>query len=226
MRITERELSDRVGVDQTRVSQIELGKGEGAPLSLWVAIGVALDQPLAIAFSRPLGEPREPTDVGHLAMQERLLMLARATGRTAAFELPTRPADPSRSIDVCVRDARHRVLIIEEAWNSFGDVGAAARSTACKRAEAADLAATIDGGPPYRVASVWVVRPSVSNRRLLARYPSIFGATCPGSSRGWARALTSEAEPPTEPGLVWLEPLSGRITEWRHRADPDAPERT
>ena len=155
--ITERELSDLVGVDQTRISQIELGKGEGAPLSLWIAIGLALDQPLAVAFSRPLGEPREPSDVGHLAMQERLLALARATGRSATFELPTRPSDPSRSIDVCVRDPRHRVLIIEEAWNTFADVGAASRSTARKRAEAADLAATIDDGAPYRVASVWVV---------------------------------------------------------------------
>jgi transcriptional regulator with XRE-family HTH domain len=154
IRITERELSDRVGVDQTRISQIELGRGEGAPLSVWIAIGLALDQPLAVAFSRPLGETREPTDSGHLAMQERLLTMAKQTGRTATFELPTRPSDPSRSIDVCVRDARHRVLIIAEAWNTFGDVGAAARSTARKCAEAADLAATIDDGAPYSVSSV------------------------------------------------------------------------
>jgi transcriptional regulator with XRE-family HTH domain len=220
MRITERELSDRVGVDQTRISQIELGKGDGVPLSLWIAIGLALDQPLAVAFSRPLGETQGPSDAGHLAMQERLLQLARETGRTATFELPTRPADPSRSIDVCVRDARHRVLIIEEAWNTFGDVGAAARSTARKRVEAADLAATIDGGAPYRVASVWVVRPSATNRALLARYPGVFAAACPGSSRGWTHVLTSDSAPPVEPGLVWLDPTSGRVTEWRRRASP------
>jgi transcriptional regulator with XRE-family HTH domain len=217
--MTERELSDLVGVDQTRISQLELGKGEGAPLSLWIAIGLALDQPLAIAFSRPLGEPREPRDAGHLVMQERLLALARATGRSATFELATRPSDPSRSIDVCVRDARHRVLFIEEAWNTFGDLGAATRSTARKRAEAADLAATIGSGPPYRVASVWVVRPSASNRELLARFPGIFSAACPGSSRGWAHALTSTEAPPDAPGLVWLDPTSGRVTEWRRRPD-------
>ncbi len=217
--ITERELSDRVGVDQTRISQIELGRGEGAPLSLWIAIGLALDQPLAVAFSRPLGETREPRDAGHLAMQERLLALARATGRSATFELPTRPSDPSRSIDVCVRDPRHRVLIIEEAWNTFADIGAATRSTARKRAEAADLAATIDDGASYRVASVWVVRPSATNRTLLARFPGIFSAACPGSSRGWTRALTSTSAPPAAPGLVWLDPSRGRVTEWRRQSD-------
>jgi len=217
LRLTQAELATRVGVHQSWISRIEIGRGHGVPLETWVALGVALGRPLAVAFSRPLGESREPIDAGHLAMQERLLMLAREIGRTATFELPTRPADPSRSIDVCVRDHRCRVLIVQEVWNSFGDVGAAARSTSRKRAEAADLAAAIDGGPPYRVASVWVVRPSATNRDLLARFPGIFIAACPGSSRGWTRALISTDAPPGSPGLVWLDPLTGRITEWRRR---------
>ncbi|MEO8437023.1 MAG: helix-turn-helix transcriptional regulator [Chloroflexota bacterium] len=218
LRLSQAELADRVGVHQSWISQIELGRGQGVPLELWVALGIAHGRPLAMTFTRPLGESREPSDAGHLAMQERLLALARATGRTATFELPTRPADPSRSIDVCVRDARHRVLVIEEAWNTFGDVGAAARSTNRKAAEAADLAATIDDGPPYRVATVWVVRPSSTNRALLARFPGIFGATCPGSSRAWATTLATSDAPPNDRGLVWLDPSSGRISEWRRRA--------
>jgi len=218
LRLTQAQLAERTGVHQSWISRIELGRGQGAALETWIAIGVALGQPLAVAFSRPLDAFRGPADTGHLAMQERLLTLARETGRTATFELPTRPADPARSIDVCVRDARHRVLIIEEAWNTFGDVGAAARGTSRKRAEAGDLATTIDNGVPYRVASVWVVRPSATNRNLLARFPSIFSAACPGSSRSWTRALTSTGAPPDEPGLVWLDPSSERVTEWRCRS--------
>ena len=68
--LTQDDLAFQVGVDQTRISQIELGKGGGAPLSLWVAIAAALDQPLAVSFTRPLGETRKPVDAGHLAMQE------------------------------------------------------------------------------------------------------------------------------------------------------------
>ena len=218
-RLTQDELADLVGVDQTRISQIELGRGSGAPLGLWVALGLALDQPVAVSFSRPLGETRHPADAGHLAMQEHLLGLARRAGRTVFFELPTRPAEPSRSIDVCVRDARHRVLIIEEVWNTFGDVGAAIRSTHRKEAEAADLAAIIDDGPPYRVASVWVVRASATNRALIHRYPEVFASAFPGSSRAWVRALTSNAMPPADAGLVWADPASARIFEWRRSSD-------
>jgi transcriptional regulator with XRE-family HTH domain len=217
LHMTQRQLAARIGVHQSWISRIELGRGHVLALQTWIAIGVAIGQPLAVAFSRPLGGTREPRDAGHLAMQERLLTLARETGRTAWLELATRPTDPARSIDVCVRDARHRVLIIAEAWNTFADVGAAARSTARKRAEAADLAATIDDGTPYRVASVWVVRPSAANRALLARFPGIFAAACPGSSRGWTRALTSAVASPTAQGLVWLDPVTGRVTAWRRR---------
>ena len=73
----------------------------------------------------------------------------------AAFELPTRPADPRHSIDVCVRDAA-RILFIEEASQTFTDLGAANGSTGTKEAEAADLAAVIGHEASFRVATVWV----------------------------------------------------------------------
>jgi hypothetical protein len=148
-------------------------------------------------------------------MQERLLDLARRTGRTATLELPTRAADPRYSIDVCVRDARHRVLILQEAWNTFGDLGAAVRSTNRKTVEAADLAAAVDDGRPYRVATVWIVRATATNRTLVARYPHIFRTAFPGSSRTWSKALTHGDSPPDGAGLVWLDPATGRISEWR-----------
>lgn len=220
LRLTQQDLADRVNVNQTRISQIELGRGGGAPLSLWIAIALALDQPLAVSFTRPLGETRQPSDAGHLQMQEYLLSLARATGRPASFELPTRPSDPSRSIDVCVRDVRNRVLMIEEAWNTFGDLGAAIRSTHRKQAEAEDLAATIDDGPPYRVAVVWVVRDCAVNRSIVGSYPEIVRNGFPGSSRGWARALTTDASPPIGPGLVWYDSATRRIHQWRRLGKP------
>lgn len=83
-----------------------------------------------------------------------------------------RPADPRHSIDICVRDPRHRVLFVQEAWNTFGDLGAAIRSTNRKTAEATDLAATLDDGPPYRVATLWIVRPSAPNRALVRSVPA------------------------------------------------------
>src|SRR3954453_20123015 len=101
LRLTQSELADRVGVHQTWISRLELGHGEAVPISLWIMIGLVLGQPLAVSFSRVLGDTRLPADAGHLQIQESLLRLARATGRTATFELPTKPMDPAHSIDVC-----------------------------------------------------------------------------------------------------------------------------
>jgi transcriptional regulator with XRE-family HTH domain len=222
LRITQSVLARRVGLHQTQISRIELGRGWSVPLETWIAIGVVLDQPLAISLSRPIAHSRTPLDAGHLEIQEFLLRVARKTGRTASFELPTRPQDPSRSIDVGVRDARHRVLIIEEAWNTFGDLGAAIRATNRKAAEATDLAATIDDGRPFDVAIVWVVRATAANRALLGRYPEIVRAAFAGSSRRWLRALTTSAAPPQDPGLVWFDPSTARLLEWRLTAPTSA----
>ena len=215
LHLTQAQLGARIGIHQTGVSRIELGFGGSRPLGLWVRCGVVLGQPLAVSLSKPVGAMRQPIDAGHLQMQEALLRAARATGRTATFELPTRPADPSRSIDVCVRDPRRRVLVIEEAWNTFGDIGAAVRATNRKAAEASDLATTIDDGPAYRVATVWVVRDNADNREIMRRFPEIVATAFPGSSRAWVRSLTTGDVPPARPGIVWYDASTGRVHEWR-----------
>lgn len=203
-RMTLEGLAGRVGLSRARLSQIERGEGTGTPLRTWIALGIALGRPLAVAFTRALGDAVGTTDAGHLEMQEHVLGLARATGRHGTFELPTRPTDPSRSTDVGIRDDRHHVLIQTECWNTFGDLGAAIRATNRKTAEAAANAIATAAGDaePYCVATVWVARASAGNRALLARYPHIVDAAFPGSSRRWVAALADGTEPPMEPGLV------------------------
>lgn len=210
-------LGIRVGLSRTRIAEIERGEAVGAPLRTWVALGIALDRPLAVSFSRSLGEVQGPADAGHLEIQEQVLRLAQATGRRGTFELPTRPTDPARSSDVGLRDDRYRVLIQVECWNTFADLGAAMRATHRKAAEAAAyaIATTVGDAEAYHVSTVWVVRASASNRALIARYPSIIDSAFPGSSRLWCRALAEGRRPPDEPGIVWFEPATGRLTEHR-----------
>ena len=211
------ELAARVGLSRTRIAEIERGEGMGSPLQVWIAIGIALERPLAVQFSRPLGLPRGPADAGHLEIQEHVLGLARSTGRQGTFELPTRPTDPARSTDVGIRDDRHRVLIQTECWNTFGDLGAAIRATNRKTAEAEVHAVATAAGEaePYRVATVWVVRATAANRDILARYPHIIEAAFPGSSRRWVATLTHGEEPAATAGLVWYDPATRRLTEHR-----------
>ena len=211
LRITQFELGRRAGLSQSEISHLEAGHGQGTSIAQWTAIGIALGRPLAIGFSREITPA--PRDAGHLAAQELLLRLATSNGRVGQFELATRAASPSLSIDVCLRDPRHRVLIVAEIWNRLDDLGAAARNMSRKSAEAMSLAATHDS--PHRVAVCWLLVDTVANREIVGRYPAVIRALFGGSSKAWVRALTSDAAPPDRPGIAWIDPRQGRLTELR-----------
>src|SRR5690349_24731180 len=92
-RRTQASLGASIDVSQAEVSRIERGLGRRAPLETWVALGVALERPLAVSFSKPRADERAGLGDGHLDIQEHVLRLARATGRPGTFEVPTRPLD-------------------------------------------------------------------------------------------------------------------------------------
>lgn len=208
-------LAAKVDLTQSRIAQLERGTVAGSSLEVWLALAEALRLPLRVELGR---DPvQEPEDAGHLAIQELSLRLGRLTERQRMFELSTRPASPSFSIDVCLRDDSLRVLFIEECWNTFGNINAAVRSTRRKIAEAQQFAVAAGGeNGAYRVAAVWVVRDTRRNRDLLARYPEVFAAAFTASSRQWVEALTKKGvAPPGELGLVWCDLRATRLFAWR-----------
>lgn len=208
---SQRALGERVGLGRMVVGRLERGE-QSMDLETLERIALGLDVPLAIE----LGRDRLQTvaDAGHVAMQELVLRLARACGFRTAIELPTRPSEPWRSIDVALAsDARHLAVCVE-CWNSIGDLGAAIRSSNRKGTEL-DAIATGRWGPDARSGLVWVVRATARNRDLVDRYPEVFAARFSGSSRRWVQALTAGAEPPMEPGLVWCDVGATRLYEWR-----------
>lgn len=218
-RLTQQRVADMIGISRSRYADIERGQGATAPLATWAGIGAALGRPLAVSLSREIEVP-DLRDAGHLAAQELVLRVAGIHHRAASFELPTRPTDPTRSTDVALRDDRHRALILVEIWNRLDDLGAAARASDRKAAEAADLAAFAgaDDGS-YRVTTCWLLVATAANRRLVARYPQILRARFPGSSAAWVAALADGAAPPAQPGIAWVDPRSARIVPLRLRAD-------
>jgi transcriptional regulator with XRE-family HTH domain len=206
------ELAARAGLGRMVESRIE--RGMAAPdLDALQRIAIALDRPLIVSFGGR--DPVERTaDAGHLAIQELVLRLGRAAGYTGSFELPSRPAEPWRSVDVGLASDAGRRLILSECWNTIGDVGAAARSSTRKVADL-DALATARWGVGASVGLVWVVRASARNRALIGRYPEVFASRFPGSSRGWVDALTTGSPPPAEPGLVWCDVRATRLYAWR-----------
>lgn len=214
-RRTQQRLADDAGVSRSALGRIERGEGDGHTMDTWQRVALAAGTPLIVKLQR---DPLEDTsDAGHLAMQELILRLGRSAGFARLFELATRPSEPWRSTDVGLRNDRRRWLWLIECWNSFGDIGAAARSTARKTAEAEALAIAAGEGEPFRVSACWVVRDTKRNRELLRRYPEVFASRFPGSSRRWVEALTTGAEAPCEPGLVWCDREATRLFAWRRR---------
>jgi transcriptional regulator with XRE-family HTH domain len=211
----QRQLAERTGLAQSTISDLERGDGGTLSLETWQQIALVLDLPLDLKLGRDALE--EPSDSGHLDVQELALRLGRGSGYGRTFELPTKPSDPSRSTDVGLTDERNRRLILVECVNTFGKINAAIRSSDRKRAEAEALAVAIGHGAPYAVHQVWVVRATKRNRALLARYPELFASRFTASSRAWAAALTNGAPPPSELGLVWCDVRATRVFEWRPR---------
>ena len=210
---TRTELALRAGIGRMVESRIERGT-TNLDLDVLQRIGVALARPLLVTFGRDTLEA--PRDAGHLAIQELVLRVGRSAGLSGMFELPTRPNEPWRSVDVGLVDATKRRMILVECWNTFGDVGAAARSTNRKRSDLEDMA-TGRWGADAQVGVVWVVRSTARNRALLHQYPEVFAARFPGSSREWVAALIVGGPLPAEPGLVWCDVGGTRIFEWRRR---------
>ena len=205
--LTQAALGERIGLGQSEISHLERGHGAGTSLEMWVAIGIALDRPIGIGFSRDVADPL-PRDAGHLLAQELVLTLAERTGRVARFELATRPTNPSFSVDVALRD-HDGTLILVEIWNRLDDLGAAVRSTDRKLA---DLAGSIDSG---RLASCWVLVDSAANREIVRRYPAILRTRFVGSSAAWVHALTSGQSVPSKQGLIWADVGNGILRPLR-----------
>ena len=209
-RLTLAALSLRVGISRARLAEIEVGHGGGAPLEVWFALAQALDRYLKFEFAR---DPQaDLVDAGHLAMQELVIRVAKAAGWEVQFEAPSRAWGSNRSVDVRLVDPQLRQIVIVECWNTFGDLGAATRSSNAKvRDEEQHAVANAGEGEPVRVDLVWIERDTKANRALVARYPGLFATRLPGSSSQWLKALTTRVNPPSQPGLVWCDARATRL---------------
>ena len=206
-------MAERAGISRSQVAKVESGRGASVPLPAWFALAEALGRPFRAEFIRDRLE--QPADA-HLDMQELVLRLGRQVGYDRRFELAPRPIDPARSADAALLDRVHRRMILGECWNTFGDIGASARSSDRKLAEARQMAVAMAGdGPPFAVGLCWIVRDTARNRELLRCYQHIFEARFPGSSASWVRAITAGGPLPAEPGLVWCDLRATRLFAWR-----------
>ena len=211
---TQSTLGNHAELGRMVISRVE---GGASPLDMETLdrISLALGVPLAVGFDRDLHD--EQNETGHLAMQELLLRITRTSGFERQFEMATRPDEPWRSSDIGLALDKRRLAVDVECWNSFGDLGAATRSSRRKLADLQQLAVA-RWGAGARAGLVWVMRETARNRALINRYPEVFASLFTGSSRAWVTTLTTGSEPPDGPGLVWCDLATGRLHAWNRRA--------
>lgn len=224
--LTQRAVAARAGVSTSTVQRVEGGRSGSITLDSIQRTALAVGRPLRIELA--LDPHREPLDAGHLGIQELVVRLGSSGGYVALPEMLAGRVGSWRSTDVALRTDLRRWLLIVECWNTIGDVGAAYRGTSRKIADGEEYAAGRWGDDPHLVSACWVVRATARNRALVARYPALFAAKFPASSRAWVRALTEGTEPPRETGLVWCDVAATRLHAWRRPAEwsrPGSPER-
>lgn len=210
-RLHQQTVADRIGISRALLAKMEAGHATGTPPEIWFSLATTFDRYLKFEFARdPL---QELADAGHADIQELVLRVTKPAGYRGGFELRTRAADPSRSIDVPLVSRERRRLLVAECWNTFGDLGGAARSSQQKLAFASEAAVVLGGeGEAYHVGLCWIVRDTKRNRELIVRYRHIFEAFLPGSSVGWVRALTVPGAPlPEQPALIWCDVRATRL---------------
>ncbi len=211
--LTQAAVAQRAGVSRATVQRVEGGQSGNVTIDSLQRAAVAVGRPLRIELAPDAR--REPADAGHLGVQELVVRLGSSGGYAPLPEMPVGRAGSWRSTDVVLRSDPRRRLLIVECWNTIGDVGAAYRGTSRKLEDGEEYAAGRWGDDPNLVSACWVVRATARNRALLARYPALFAARFPGSSRAWVRALTEGTEPPRETGLVWCDVAATRLYAWR-----------
>jgi transcriptional regulator with XRE-family HTH domain len=189
-RLTQQQLGALAGLGQSEISYLERGHGSRTSIETWVAIGIALNRPIAFGFGRDTVQPLH--DAGHLDAQELVATVAAAVGWQVSFEAPDDPFAPVRSTDLRLDGRRNIVLV--EIWNRMDDLGAASRSSDRKRAMASSNA-----------RSLWILVDTATNRAIVRRYPALLRARFPGSSRAWVSALTVGTAPPALPGIIWVD---------------------
>lgn len=223
--LTQQALADHVGISRQRLGNIEAGEGMAVPSDDWFSLAKALGIYLKFEFGRDA--QAELRDAWHADIQELVLRVSKPAGWERAWEGKSGSWASDRSVDVRLLDRRGRRLVVGECWNTFGDLGQAARSSDHKGRDAQQQAVAVAGeGEPFAVGLVWIVRDTRANRELIERYGEIFGSRFPGSSQRWVQAIMEGGPMPAQPGLIWCDVRATRLFARRMpRGKSSPPER-
>jgi len=208
--LTQTALAIRIGISRQRLGDIEAGQAWAVRSEVWFALAQALGIYLRFEFGRD--PQQELRDAWHADIQELVLRTAKSGGWERGFEEKVGGWSADRSVDVRLINRATKRIVVNECWNTFGDLGEAARSSARKRRDVEQYAVAVAGdGNAFQVGLLWILKDTAANRAVVKRYPEIFESRFPGSSRGWLETLTKGGPMPQASGLVWCDRGATRL---------------
>ncbi len=198
---TQREVAAEVGVSQSTISRVELGRGGSVPLFTWERIAAAVGLDLADVV-------RTPSRTRSDALQMRCHRLVADLASRGAWTIWTisSPDDPALTESILERAERREVAIVR-AWDVLGDVDAAIEGLTARLAT--ERASRDDG---WRVGGVVVVTAGGENRRRLTETGAPVARAFSLRGDDWLMALGRSRVPmPDELGMIWTDERIERL---------------
>lgn len=206
---TQAEVGRVAGVATSTVCRMELGRGAGYPLHVWVAVATAVSVTLD---ARPDLAERYPfgvIELTKLAADAGWTVVDRAAERSTGLGHPVvleRP--PQREVVFGRPSIRTGSMVVALVVDVMTDPERLVDDVAARVADIASMAPT-----GWSVGGVIVVRATASNRRRLRATRAAWSLANPAIASQWIAALTNATSSiPSGTGVVWIARDGRRLT--------------
>jgi hypothetical protein len=202
---TQAEVGEMIGVSQSMISRLELGRGAGMPLETWILVADAVG--IDVFTPDDPGEPFGATAVLAYAQDGGWSPVSRDR-QVIVLDRPQRRVP---------RPFRGRLLPGERVVVSVVDVVTDVAAL-IDRSMAAAANTRIDLPDGWSIGELVVVRRTAANRRRLTESRHRLDAAFPDSGSRWIGTLRdSDSTMPIRSGLLWLDAQGIRLIPTRLR---------
>ena len=192
-----------IGVSQSVVSRMELGRGGGMSVDLWAAAAAAVDRRVAVDMVEARADVAvRETPARSRACHELVADMARRGGWTAVTTIHAALSDAD-SETILVRDTgtyrRPREVAVVRVWDEVTRVERSIETIRASLSREVRL-----HGSDSAVSALVVIPSSRSNRRRISESRPTLAAAFPALGRDWFSALVNARRPmPAAAGILW-----------------------
>jgi len=191
-----------VGISQSTVSRMELGRGACFPLRVWARVAAVIGLELAANSDGPKGFGL-PSIVG-LASAGGWIATPHPPLGTGVVRLHRAPRSHRRFGRPVMTQGECAIVQVADVVTDVASLTEGLRQIIKQEERIAP--------PGWRVGGLLVVRRTTANRRRVTECRAILHAASPGSGSDWIGSMRSADSPmPRRTGLVWMESRATRL---------------